>query len=129
MAQQVCSGALVQCSFGTTPSTLSVLPKNRVATSAMPAANIMDHAPMVNIQPFGMCTTPSNPAVASATAAASGVLTPMPCMPVTSTPWTPGCVRVNVGGQPALTNTCQLMCSYGGVITIVNPGQQKVNAP
>ncbi|MBN2394153.1 MAG: DUF4280 domain-containing protein [Anaerolineae bacterium] len=129
MAQQVCSGAMLQCSFGTTPSTLSVLQKNRVATSTMPAANIMDHVPTVNIQPFGMCTTPSNPQVAAATAAASGVLTPQPCIPVTTAPWTPGCLKVNVGGQPALTNTCQLMCSYGGVITVVNPGQQKVNVP
>ena len=40
----------------------------------MPAANIMDHVPMVNIMPFGMCITPSNPAVAAATAAALGVL-------------------------------------------------------
>jgi hypothetical protein len=82
----VCNGATLMCSFGVAPSVLTVLPLNRTLTSNMPAANIMDHIPMVNIMPFGMCITPSNPAVAAATAAAMGVLTPMPCVPVTPAP-------------------------------------------
>lgn len=68
MAQQVCNGATLQCSFGMAPSSLVVLPVNRVNTSQQPDANIMDHVPMVNIMPFGMCMTPSNPVVAAATA-------------------------------------------------------------
>ena len=54
------------------PSTLVVLPIHRMLTSDQPAANINDHIPIVNILPFGMCMTPSNPAVAAATAAALG---------------------------------------------------------
>ncbi|GAB2460544.1 hypothetical protein GCM10027265_07080 [Jatrophihabitans fulvus] len=86
-----------------------------------PAATITDCAPMVNVPPFGMCTTLSNPTVASATAAALGVLTPMPCVPVT-TPWKPGAIKTMLGGKPALTSSSTCQCSWGGVITITFPG-------
>ena len=62
MALQVCMGAMLQCSFGAAPSTLAVLPKNRVLTQT-PDANIMDNVPLVNILPFGMCSAASNPTV------------------------------------------------------------------
>ncbi len=123
MPMHVCNGAMLMCSFGVAPSALVVLPINKTVTSAMPAANIMDHIPMTNIMPFGMCTTPSNPAVASATAAALGVLTPMPCVPVTTAPWVPGSPTVLLGNQPALNDTSKLMCTWGGVISINVPGQ------
>jgi hypothetical protein len=87
----------------------------------------MDSKPMANIMPFAMCITPSNPQVAAATAAAFGVLTPMPCIPVITAPWMPGSLTVRMGGQAALNNTCQLMCAWGGVITIASPGQLTVN--
>jgi hypothetical protein len=119
----VCNGAMLMCSFGVAPSTLTVLPVNRTMTGNMPAANIMDHIPMVNIMPFGMCTSLANPTVASATTAALGVLTPMPCVPMTSSPWAPGSPTVLVGNQPALNNTSKLMCNWGGVISITAPGQ------
>ncbi len=61
--------------------------------------------------------------VAAATAAAMGVLTPMPCIPVTPAPWTPGIPAVLIGGQPALDNSSKLTCVYGGVISIQIPGQ------
>src|ERR1022692_869084 len=86
MPLQVCMGAMMQCSFGMAPSSLVVLPTNKVFTNQMPDANIMDHIPMTNIMPFGMCQSPSNPEVAAATAAALGVLTPMPCVPATPAP-------------------------------------------
>lgn len=123
MPQHVCMGAMMECSFGVAPSSLIILPVNRTVTSAMPAATIMDHVPIVNIPPFGMCMSPSNPEVAAATAAALGVLTPMPCVPVTPAPWAPGSPTVLLGGIPALNNTCQLMCAWGGVIAITEPGQ------
>ena len=117
------------CSFGVAPSTLNVLPLNRVMTSYMPAANIMDHKPMVNIMPFGMCTTPSNPAVAAATSAALGVLTPVPCMPMTSSPWMPGVATVMLGGQPSVDSNCKLMCNWGGSIQVTYPGQVTEQIP
>lgn len=109
------------CSFGMAPSALTVLPTAGVM-SAMPLATIMDNVPMVNILPFGMCTSMANPTVAAATAAALGVLTPMPCVPVCPGPWTPGVSQVMIGGKPALNNQCTLNCTYGGVIQFTNPG-------
>jgi hypothetical protein len=95
----------------------------------MPDANIMDHIPMTNIMPFGMCQSPSNPTVAAATAAAMGVLTPMPCVPATPAPWVPGAPTVLLGNFPALDNASQLMCIWGGVITFTNAGEETVDIP
>ena len=123
MGVAVCMGAMMKCSFGIAPSSLVVLPVNRVLVSNMPAANIMANKPMVNIVPFGMCQSPANPTVIAATAAALGVLTPMPCIPATVAPWTPGNPMTLVGGMPAINNSSKLMCTWGGVINIVSPGQ------
>jgi len=119
------------CSFAMPPgeATLIVEPINRVLTSSQPAATIMDHVPMANIPTFGMCITPTNPEVASATAAALGVLTPMPCIPVTPTPWVPGSPTVLEANFPVLNNTSELMCTWGGVITISEPGQFTEEVP
>ncbi len=125
MGMQVVMGATLQCSFGLAPSSLVVLPTNKVLSST-PAANIMDNKPLLNILPFGMCTSLANPMVAAATAAAMGVLTPMPCIPATAAPWAPGCPKALIGNMPSLENASKLMCNWGGVIQVVNPGQVKV---
>ena len=128
MPLQVCMGATLQCSFGAAPSSLVVLPANRVLTQT-PDANIMDNKPLVNIMPFGMCSSLANPAVAAATAAASGALTPQQCVPVIPGPWAPGAPTVLIANMPALDNTCKLMCAWAGVIQITNAGQTKVEIP
>ncbi len=127
MAQQVVNGAQMQCSFGTTPSALVVTPENRTNAGQVSAATIMDNVPMRNVMSFGMCTTLSNPQVAAATSAAQGVLTPQPCIPVTTAPWTPGSATVMVGGRPALESNCRLTCQWGGMISVISAGQQTVN--
>ncbi|HVF14952.1 MAG TPA: DUF4280 domain-containing protein, partial [Acidimicrobiales bacterium] len=83
------------CTFGVAPGTLNVLP---TGTNAGPTqvATITDIAPFVNIGPFLLCTSLANPAVATATTAALGVLTPMPCTPVVPAPWAPGSPTVLV---------------------------------
>lgn len=129
MAFHVNMGSMMQCSFGAAPSSLVVLPQNRVLTDGVPGANIMDNKPIANIPPFGMCSSPSNPTVAAATAAALGVLTPMPCVPVTPAPWAPGAPTVLLADMPALDNSSKLMCAWGGVIQIVNAAQQNVMVP
>ncbi|MGA7523389.1 MAG: DUF4280 domain-containing protein [Acidobacteriaceae bacterium] len=129
MPLQVCVGAMMQCSFGMAPSSLVVLPENRVLTNEVPDANIMDHIPLTNIMPFGMCQSPANPEVAAATAAALGVLTPMPCVPVTPAPWVPGAPSVLLGNFPTLDNTSELICTWGGVITFIDAGEETVEVP
>lgn len=125
MGTQVCMGAMLQCSFGIAPSSLLVLPQNRVLTQT-PAANIMDNKPFVNVLPFSMCQSMANPAVAAATAAAFGALTPMPCTPMLPAPWLVGAPTVLIGNMPALDNNSKLICAFGGVIQVTNPGQVTV---
>lgn len=118
MANPVTMTAVCTCSFGAAPCTVLVTSQQTVMMNKMPAATIMDFAPGSNLPTFGMCSNPANPAVASATAAALGVLTPMPCMPVTVAPWAPGCTKVMVCGKPLLNNSSKLNCMYGGVIQV-----------
>ena len=111
------AGSLLTCTMGAAPSALVVVVPTTTAQGP-PAANIMDCAPLTNVPTFGMCMSPANPMVAAATAAALGVLTPMPCIPVT-TPWTPGAAKVLVRNFPALDATSKCMCAYGGQISAV----------
>lgn len=113
MPQQVSMGALLQCSFGAAPSSLVVLPTNRVMAEGPPAANIMDHIPLVNILPFGSCA----------------VLSGAPCVPATVAPWVPGAVTVLIGGMPALDNISKCICSLGGIISIIQPATVKTMIP
>ncbi len=129
MALQVCNGAMLQCSMGLAPSSLVVTPEKMVNTSAQPAANIMDHVPMKNIMPFGMCKSPANPQVAAATAAAAGALTPMPCIPNPPAPWAPGAPTVMLKNFPALNNTSQLNCIWAGIISVQFAGQTTHQIP
>lgn len=125
----VCAGAMLQCSFGIAPAPLNVLPTSRTIVNNVPMANIMDNKPFVNILPFGMCNSIANPTVAAATAAALGVLTPMPCIPATPAPWVPGSPTVLVGNMPALTAQSKLICMWAGVIQISFPGQVMTVVP
>ena len=122
MPPVVSMGALLQCSFGTAPVPLSVIPKGRVMSSGMPIATISDSAPMANIPPFAMCTAPSNPAVIAAWGA------PSPCVPKVPSPWAPGSPTRIVGGVPALSLSSKCACAFGGVIMINAPGQFTVQA-
>lgn len=127
MPKQVCSLAMLKCSFGNVPAPLTVLPANRVNTNRLPAATIMDHVPLMNIPPFGMCSSPSNPMVAAATAAAMGALTPMPCIPNTVAPWSPGIQDVKIGQLSALDDSSTCNCMWGGNISVEMPGQVQTN--
>lgn len=121
----VTGNAVLSCTFGAAPSTLMVLPTNKVLVD-MPAANIVDEIPMLNVLPFGVCSSMANPMVIAATAAALGVPTPMPCIPMTVAPWVAGAPTVLIGNMPALSSDSKLTCCWAGVISISFAGQVKV---
>ena len=77
MGMQVCMGAMMQCAMGAAPSTLIPTPKT-VMTSNMMAANIMDHVPIMNVPPFGMCQSLANPMVAASDHLPRAILRPIP---------------------------------------------------
>lgn len=126
MSLLVGQGANLMCSFGTAPAPLKVTSQVVVSTGGVTGATIQDCMPNSNVGPFGMCVTPTNPAVAAATASHLGVLTPQPCMPVPAGTWIPTAPSVLVGGKPCLTQDCKLMCAYAGVIQVTLPGQAVV---
>jgi len=123
----VVSGAMIMCSFGLAPSTLSVVAP-RPIVEGRPVATIADIAPGANIAPFGMCQSLANPTVAAATAAALGVLTPMPCVPVVPAPWTPLAPQMTAGGIPVLVAGATCVCAFGGSISLSMPGAIRTTA-
>ncbi len=125
MANPVVNGAMCTCSFGAAPCVLPVTSQQTVLTCGVPQATILDN----KLPTFGMCSCPANPTVAAATAAALGVLTPMPCVPLAPAPWAPGAPTVLVGGQPLLNNTSKLLCGYGGVIQVTMTPALTVQTP
>lgn len=129
MGLAVCMSAMCNCTFGMAPSSLMVTPENKTINGSLPVATIMDNVVGKNILPFGMCNSLANPQVAAATSAAMGVLTPMPCLPVITAPWAPGSPQVMINNKPALNNSSKLMCAYGGVISIGNPGTNNLQVP
>ncbi len=129
MGMPVVNGATTLCTMGMAPSTLVVLPANRTMIGGVPAANIMDNVPLMNVMPFGVCTSLLNPVTAAQTAAALGVLTPGACIPVTVAPWVPGSPTVLIANMPALNNSSQCICAYGGSISITFGGAPTVTIP
>lgn len=121
----VTQGTMLKCSFGNLPTPIMVLPDKKVK-SMLPVAVKSDHIPLLNILPFGMCSNPANPMVTAATAAALGVLTPMPCIPCTLQDWTGSCPKVKVKGKEVINMDSRLQCLYGGNIKVAVPVQPTV---
>lgn len=117
-------GATLSCSQGDQTSKLTMPASHGVFVKEKAQMNVMDYKPMVNIQPFGLCQTTANPAVAAATAANFGILTPMPCTPVVTMPWINGKDDQLIENFPALTNQSINMCLYSGTIKVDDDGQE-----
>jgi hypothetical protein len=123
--------AVLMCTMGLNPSPLTIIPapdhKGIVGVPPGLLATINDHLPGANIKSFGMCRSSTNPAVQAATAAA-GVPKPAPCVPATAAPWTPPVKGVLIQGVPAVGQEATCVCTLGGTISVVSPGQAKVAA-
>lgn len=107
---------MVMCTFGTGPGMLLALPTSLTFINGMPLATIMDMAPIVNLPPFPTCVSP----------APSPIPPVKPCIPSVAGPWIPGVPNVLAGGLPALDNLSKAICSRGGIINIMIPGQFQV---
>jgi hypothetical protein len=119
--------AVCSCDMGDTPCTL-VVETPDIVTELLAGTDV-DGVEIENLPTFGMCMSEMNPEVAAATAAAEGVLTPMPCVPMTCGTWVPGSPTVAMGEGLALSEESTLECAYGGTITIEDPGQEIVEVP
>ncbi len=128
MSQLTVLSGTCMCTMGTAPAPIKVTSQAKVLADGKPVATIADCQPFANIGPFAMCTSLANPAVAAATAAALGVLTPQPCTPVPAGTWLPTKPKVIVGGKPCLANDSKLMCAFAGNISITFAGQVKTLA-
>ena len=116
-------GAILSCEFGDAPSTLKLPISHGVYLKNKAQLNIMDFEPNVNIMPFGMCDNLSNPAVAQATDANDGELTPVPCSPVITMPWINGKDDNLIENFPALLSKSTNACIYCGQIIVEDDGQ------
>jgi len=111
--------------MGDQPAKLTVLPSRRSYLCNMPLmANISDHVSMINLAPFGRCSSLGFPSTARATAQHMGILTPMPCQHNTPDPWIGGKKDYLAEGQPALLKSSICKCKWGGVISIIDDGQK-----
>jgi hypothetical protein len=126
MSAAVVDGAKMQCMFGTSPGTLTILPTDMVKAESKPLGTIMDYVPMMNIGNFGMCQSMMNPMVIAATAAAMGVLTPQSCIPVVVSPWLPGALIVMSANKIVLNKDCMNSCMWAPMgISITDAGTTK----
>lgn len=123
MPLQVITTAKLSCSFGSSGSTFSATAAVTCQSSHQQAGVINDHLSMVNIKPFGRCSSLANPVVAAATAANKGKLSPQPCIPATVTPWVPGSPTVQFRSMPALNNKSICNCMWGGIVKVDDSGQ------
>lgn len=124
----ICSGAILECQFGSMPAAFNALPLSKVVIGGQPIGVLSDMVPLANIPPFGMCNSVTNPAVISATAAAMGTPTPAPCMPVPAGSWQDVPENVLAGGKSVVTNGSYLMCAWAGKISVKFAGQIGVQA-
>ncbi len=117
MPKPITTGTTLTCTMGLAPSTFVATPKPGLPMllGGLPLATV-DQITASNIPPFGMCRSQANPAVAAATAAAQGVLTPAPCVPTPVAPWGPPALTSSAGQLPIATVSCRTSCAFGGSI-------------
>lgn len=116
-------GTKLMCPFGSANPGLIVLPTRKVTTEGSFTANIDDHKSMVNILPFGLCSSGAYPPVIAANGA------PQPCIPNTPGPWTSEVTNVLIRGKPAIHMESSVRCLWNGVIKALDPAQKTTMKP
>ena len=110
MGLLVVTGGMLTCTMGAMPATFNA---TGITVEGGTPAGVVTDISMASIATFGMCMSPANPQVAAATSAAMGVLTPQPCLPVITSPWAPGSLKVQIGGVPALDSDLDVHVHLG----------------
>ena len=125
MPNVVSTGATLQCSFGTTPATFAASGTQALTGGA--AGVVTDVARRMCRRSACACRWPTRrwPRPPAQPRAHSS---PQPCLPVLS-PWTPGSAKVTVGEVPALDDSSQCNCTWGGVVTVSAAGQDGSRPP
>ncbi|HEU4323895.1 MAG TPA: PAAR-like protein [Roseiflexaceae bacterium] len=105
----VAAGAQLRCSVGSTPSVLIATSAVTVVTEGKVLASVMDHVPIANIPPFGVCS-----------------ITGGPCVPVLPAPWTPSLTGLVTVSAPILPFNSTLLCAVGGQIMVADCNQNSI---
>ncbi|MBR1944462.1 MAG: DUF4280 domain-containing protein [Alphaproteobacteria bacterium] len=112
----ISAGNLCKCSFGTVPVPLTSTSPN-VQFEKSPVVTSIDTKSLIS---FGMCSTPSNPAVLSIIIASQGKVLVAPCVSNVVTTWMNTKMNVLSCGKPVCTEKSTCQCMWGGVISITN---------
>ncbi len=105
----VCDGATLECQLGTSTSILKVPTCHGVTTQGKNQATIIDYKPNYNIFSFCLCKR---------------VIPPVACDPVVIMKWLKAQKDCIIDYEYVLLEDCIVPCCHGGVISIVDSGQQ-----
>lgn len=125
MAFHAVMTSVCRCTFGAAPCPLPITSQFTVFGVNQLSGTVMDNKLLF----FGPCSSLAFPATASATAAAQGALTPMPCVSMFPAPWVPGAITVMIENKIMLNNTSKLFCAYGGVVSIESTPALSIETP
>ena len=120
MQKLVTNGDLCICGNGSNPCPLIIVDTLRKMKSDGKSVAIATDTNVANISTFGMCNNINNPMVAAATAAAQGVLTSAPCIPVVIGTWDNTVNKILINGIAVVGENSTLNCTYGGCIKLEN---------
>ena len=125
MSNLVVNNSLIKCSYGAAPVPITVIPMGPpVSGQSQLVATVNDIIPMVNIKPFGICNSPSNPMGMGKPT----FPTPCPCIPTIPSPWSPASTVLKINGQKALLKNASCKCIWSGSITVVTIAQQVIES-
>jgi hypothetical protein len=131
---------MAKCSMGTMTNYLN-LPKDHgviFTNEEFPIMNSNDHVPEQHVIHFGRCN--SNKNIENVASAVKTILNPFlwgstilkkvtgvggcKCNPKTFQPWIQDKEDYLIDGAPAITENSQLVCYYGGIITVEPEGTE-----